>query len=271
MNGLRANVKKGGFDWFINNSPDIYCIQETKAHPDQLDEGVRNLAGYFSYFDHSKGRKGYSGVAVYTKVQPTKVEYGLGVPEYDQEGRFLALFFDDISAFGLSKPAKATGTAETSVFSKFVFLNNYFPNGGGGPERLSFKLHYYDEFLKYINKLKKNGYEVIFCGDVNTAHKEIDLARPKENIDNTGFLPIERAWLDKVVDAGYTDVFRFFHPNEAEKYTYWDMKTFARDRNVGWRIDYFFATKAMLSHVTKAKILDEIMGSDHCPIEIDIG
>ena len=258
VNGLRANVKKGGFDWFINESPDIYCIQETKAHPDQLEEGVRNPAGYFSYFDHSKGRKGYSGVAVYSKVKPDKVEYGMGIPEYDQEGRFLALFFNKISDL-------------SGELSKLVLLNNYFPNGGGGPERLSFKLRYYDEFLKYINKLKKSGYEIIFCGDVNTAHTEIDLARPKENIDNTGFLPIERAWMDKVVDAGYTDVFRFFHPGEAGKYTYWDMKTFARDRNVGWRIDYFFATKGILTRVTKAKILDEIMGSDHCPIEIDIG
>ena len=255
VNGIRANVKKGCFDWFINESPDIYCIQETKAHPDQLEEGVRNPAGYHSYFDHSKGRKGYSGVAVYSKVKPEKVEYGMGISEYDQEGRFLALFYDK---FGPSK-------------GKLVLLNNYFPNGGGGPERLSFKLRYYDEFLKYINKLKKKGYEIIFCGDVNTAHTEIDLARPKENVDNTGFLPIERAWMDKVVVAGYTDVFRYFHPGEVGKYTYWDMKTFARDRNVGWRIDYFFATKGILEKVTKAKILDEVMGSDHCPIEIDIG
>ena len=245
VNGLRANVKKGGFDWFINESPDIYCIQETKAHPDQLDDGVRNPAGYFSYFDHSKGRK---GVAVYSKVKPDKVEYGLGVPEYDQEGRLLALFFKD-----------------------FVLLNNYFPNGGGGPERLSFKLRYYEEFLKYINKLKNQGSEIIFCGDINTAHTEIDLARPRENINNTGFLPIERGWLDKVVIAGYTDVFRHLHQGEVGKYTWWDMKTFARDRNVGWRIDYFFVTEGILKMVTKAKILDEIMGSDHCPIEIFIG
>ena len=255
VNGLRANVKKGGFDWFLNESPDIYCIQETKAEPEQLEEGVRNPAGYYSYFDHSKGRKGYSGVAVFTKIKPDKVEYGMGVPDIDQEGRFLALFFE----------------SSTETKNKFVLLNIYFPNGGGGPERLSFKLRYYDEFLKYINKLKKEGYEIIFCGDVNTAHTEIDLARPKENVENTGFLPIERAWLDKVVDAGYTDVFRHFYPKDTGKYTYWDMKTFARDRNVGWRIDYFFVTPGMLKLVTKVKILDEIMGSDHCPVEIFIG
>jgi exodeoxyribonuclease-3 len=261
VNGLRANVKKGGFDWLLNESPDIFCIQETKAHPEQLEEGVRNPVGYFSYFDHSKGRKGYSGVAVFSKIKPDKVEYGLGIEEYDQEGRFLALFFEDMSVFGLSD----------TKFSKLVFLNNYFPNGGGGPDRLSFKLRYYDEFLKYINKLKKKGYEIIFCGDVNTAHAEIDLARPKENMENTGFLPIERAWIDKVIDAGYTDVFRYCHPNETGKYTWWDMKTFARDRNVGWRLDYFFASKGALEKVTKVKNLDEIMGSDHCPIELVIG
>jgi len=248
VNGLRANVKKGGFDWLVNESADIFCLQETKAHPDQLEEGVRNPPGYLSYFDHSKGRKGYSGVAVYSKIKPDKVEYGLGKEDLDQEGRFLALFFKD-----------------------FVLINTYFPNGGGGPDRLAFKLRYYDEYLKYINAQKKKGYEVIFCGDVNTAHTEIDLARPKENVENTGFLPIERAWIDQVIAAGYSDVFRKLHPDLKEKYSYWDMKTYARDRNVGWRIDYFFASEGMLKLVTKARILDEIMGSDHCPIDIIIG
>lgn len=248
VNGLRANVKKGGFDWFLNESPDIFCLQEVKAEAEQLEEGVRNPPGYFSFFDHSKGRKGYSGVAIYSKIAPEKVEYGLGSKEFDQEGRFLAVFFKD-----------------------FVLLNIYFPNGGGGPERLDFKLKYYDLFLTYINKLKKKGHEVIFCGDVNTAHAEIDLARPKENEENTGFLPVERAWLDKVVKAGYSDVFRHFNPDVKGAYTYWDMKTFARERNVGWRIDYFFATEKTLKKIDKVRIFDEILGSDHCPIEIYIG
>ena len=245
VNGLRANVKKGGFDWFINESPDIFCIQETKANADQLDENVRNPKGYHSYFDHSKGRKGYSGVAIFTKKEPLKVEYGLGIPEYDQEGRFLALFFEE-----------------------FVLLNIYFPNGGRGPDRLDFKMRYYFEFLKYINKLRKQGNEIIFCGDVNAAHTEIDLARPKENVGNTGFLPMERAWLDEVVSNGYTDVFRHFHPKETGKYTYWDMKTFSRERNVGWRIDYFFVSAGILKVVEKARIIDNVFGSDHCPIDM---
>jgi exodeoxyribonuclease-3 len=245
VNGFRANIKKGGFDWLMNESPDIFCLQEVKAEAEQLEESVRNPTGYHSYFDHSKGRKGYSGVAVYSKIKPEKVEYGLGIAELDQEGRFLALFFKE-----------------------FVLLNIYFPNGGGGPDRLAFKLKYYDEFLKYINTLKKKGHEIIFCGDVNTAHTEIDLARPKENVENTGFLPIERAWIDKVIKAGYVDIFRHQHPGEKDLYTYWDMKTYARERNVGWRIDYFFLSPNLVIKVEKARILDTILGSDHCPIDI---
>ncbi len=248
VNGLRANVKKGGFDWFLNESPDIFCLQETKVHVDQLEEGVLNPPGYSSYFDHSKGRKGYSGVAVYTKTKPEKIEYGLGIEKYDQEGRFLALFFKD-----------------------FVLLNIYFPNGGGGPDRLKYKLEFYDVFLSYIDALKKKKHEIIFCGDVNTAHTEIDLARPKENENNTGFLPIEREWMDKVIAHGYVDVFRHFYPDVKNKYTYWDMKTFARERNVGWRIDYFFVSQELIKKIDKVKILDEILGSDHCPIELGMG
>lgn len=256
VNGLRANVKKGSFDWLLNEDADIFCLQETKAHPDQLEEGIRNPLGYHSYFDHSKLRKGYSGVAIYSKVEPEKVDYSIGNEKYDQEGRFIALFF----------PANSFGTE----IGKFVFINTYFPNGGGGPDRLQYKLEFYDEFLKYIEKQRSNGYEVIFCGDVNTAHTEIDLARPKENEENTGFLPIERAWLDKVINHGYVDAFRELHKEQKDAYTYWDMKTFARDRNVGWRIDYFFVTTGIMKAVNKAEILDSVMGSDHCPIELII-
>ena len=256
VNGLRANIKKGGFDWFLNESPDIYCLQEVKAEAQQLEQNIVKPAGYFAYFDHSKGRKGYSGVAVYSKVEPKKVEYGMGKQDYDQEGRFLALFFEK-NAFG-------------NGMDKFVLLNIYFPNGGGGPDRLKFKLEYYDHFIDYINKIRKSGYEIIFCGDVNTAHTEIDLARPKENVENTGFLPIERAWLDRVVDSGYVDVFRHFYPKDIGKYTYWDMKTFARDRNVGWRIDYFFVSDTLLPKIKSTSILDSVLGSDHCPIDLEI-
>jgi len=254
VNGLRANVKKGGFDWFLNESPDILCLQETKAHPDQLETGIKNPEGYHSYFDHSKLRKGYSGVATYSKIEPENIEYGLGITEYDQEGRYLGLFFNN--------PIKDIG--------KIALFNNYFPNGGGGPDRLKFKLEYYDLFLNHANTLLKDGYEIIFCGDVNTAHQEIDLARPRENENHTGFLPIEREWIDRVIESGYIDTFRYFNPNKTEAYTWWDMKTFARDRNIGWRLDYFFVSKGLIKRVKKTRILDNIMGSDHCPIDIVI-
>jgi exodeoxyribonuclease-3 len=245
VNGLRALVKKGQFEWLVNQQFDIFCLQETKSHPEQLDEIVKNPAGYFSYFDHSKLKKGYSGVAIYSKVKPEKVEYGLGIPEYDQEGRLLVAYYKD-----------------------FVLLNGYFPNGGGGPKRLDFKLRFYDKFFEFIEKLRKNNKKVIFCGDINTAHTAIDLARPKENENNTGFLPIERAWLDKVVSNGYVDTFRNLHPDKKESYTYWDMKTFARDRNVGWRIDYFFVSSTLVKKIKDAKIFDSILGSDHCPVSL---
>lgn len=247
VNGLRALIKKGQFEWLINQDFDIFCLQETKSHIDQLTNETKNPKGYFSYFDHSKLKKGYSGVAIYSKIKPEKLEYGFGIPEYDQEGRLLVAYYKD-----------------------FVLLNCYFPNGGGGPERLDFKLRFYEKFLDFIEKLRKSGREIIFCGDINTAHFEFDLARPKENEKNTGFLPIERKWLDKVVSLGYVDTFRYLHPEKKEAYTYWDMKTFARDRNVGWRIDYFFTSPNIKDKIISSEILDNVMGSDHCPILIEI-
>jgi exodeoxyribonuclease-3 len=151
-----------------------------------------------------------------------------------------------------------------------VLITVYFPNGGGGPERLDYKLRYYDAFLKYADKLRMERKKVIFCGDVNTAHTEIDLARPKENVDNTGFLPIERAWLDKVVKHEWVDVFRNLYPNAKDAYTYWDQKTFARERNVGWRIDYFFVSPEVLPDVKCIMHWSDITGSDHCPVTLEL-
>ena len=259
VNGLRAVSKRGDFKWLLEEQPDVICLQEVKATPEQLPEDVRNIPGYFSYFTHPvNGKKGYSGVALYTKVRPKKIEYGMGKEEFDNEGRLIAAYYDD-----------------------FVLLNVYFPNGGGGPARLKYKLDFYDEFLKFIEKIKKQksnpyshkamkGLGIIFCGDVNTAHEEIDLARPKENEKNTGFLPEERAWLDEVVAHGYVDVFRHFYPTKTGTYTFWDMKTLSRERNVGWRIDYFFVSPGLVPKVKGTKILSHIYGSDHCPIEMDI-
>jgi exodeoxyribonuclease-3 len=175
------------------------------------------------------------------------VEYGIGIPRFDEEGRLLVAYFDE-----------------------FVLLNVYFPNGGQGPVRLQYKYDFYDAFLEFIDGLKKKGQKIIFCGDVNTAHEAIDLARPKENEKNTGFLPEERAWIDEVVSHGYVDTFRHLHPNKKDAYSYWDMKTRARDRNVGWRIDYFFTSANLISKIQSTSILSDIYGSDHCPVTLEI-
>lgn len=247
MNGIRAWYKKGCMEFLLKESPDFFCVQETKAEESQIPEEIKTIPGYTCYFDHSKGRKGYSGVGIFAKHAPLKVEDALGVPELDQEGRFVALHYKE-----------------------YVVITVYFPNGGSGPDRLEFKLKYYEAFLKYIDKLVKKRKSIIFCGDINTAHKEIDLARPKANVMNTGFLPIERAWIDKVIKHGYVDTFRLVNGDILNKYSYWDMKTFARERNVGWRIDYFFVSENIKDSVKKAYINEDILGSDHCPITLEV-
>jgi len=247
VNGLRSLAKNGYWESFLKGTkPDIFCLQETKASPEQLSEQFLSPAGYSAFFSSCQIKKGYSGVAIYSKNEPLSVRYGMGIKEFDQEGRIIAAEYD-----------------------AFWLINAYFPNGGQGPERLDYKMRFYDAFLAFIEKLRKEK-PVIFCGDVNTAHEEIDLARPKENEENTGFLPEERAWIDEVINAGYVDSFRHFHPNTKEAYTYWDMKTHARDRNVGWRIDYFFITRESLRQIKKAEIRPEIYGSDHCPVSITL-
>ncbi|MBI4118042.1 MAG: exodeoxyribonuclease III [Parcubacteria group bacterium] len=247
VNGLRSVHRNGYWPAFLKEAPDIFCFQETKAEVEQLPLEVRDVPGYFSYFSSSKIKKGYSGVATYTKKEPDKVEYGMGIERFDSEGRLLAVYF-----------------------GKTVLFNVYFPNGGGGPERLAYKFDFYDAFLEHIEALRNDGYKIIFCGDVNTAHEAIDLARPKENEMNTGFLPEERAWIDGVVNHGYLDTFRLLHPRDAGAYSYWDMKTRARDRNVGWRIDYFFISSNLRPRLKDAFILPNILGSDHAPVGIDI-
>lgn len=247
VNGLRSLEKNGTWEAFLALGPDIFCLQETKAEADQLSPTLRTPAGYHSYFSSSKLKKGYSGVALYTKTEPKEVIYGMGIPKFDDEGRIVVGDFGD-----------------------FVLLNIYFPNGGQGPERLAYKFEFYDAFLAYIDSYCAQGKSVVFCGDVNTAHEEIDLARPKENEDNTGFLPDERAWIDEVVRHGYKDTFRHFSPSKTGAYSYWDMKTRARDRNVGWRIDYFFTSLDLTPRLKKAEILSHIVGSDHCPITLEL-
>src|SRR3989344_860633 len=248
VNGLRSLSKDGYWEMFLKGvKPDIFCLQETKASPEQLSPEFLSPAGYSAFFSSSQVRKGYSGVAIYSKVEPLKVIYGMGIKEFDQEGRLVGAEYED-----------------------FWLLNAYFPNAGRGPERLDYKLRFYDAFLTFAEKLRKQK-PVIFCGDVNTAHEEIDLARPKENEDSTGFLPEERAWIDEVVNAGYVDIYRHQNPNRTAAYSYWDLFTRARDRNVGWRLDYFFVASEFMKRIKDASILTLIYGSDHCPVSITIG
>lgn len=247
VNGIRAwSKKEQTLDWVLAQKPDFFCLQETKAEPEQLSTELLNIAGYTAYFESSKERKGYSGVAIYTKHEPDHVDEGLGVPALDQQGRFLALYFE-----------------------KTVLINCYFPNGGMGGDAFTFKLNYYEAFLKYITKLKKAGYSIIFVGDINVAHHEIDIARPKENKNSIGFLPVERDWLTRVEQAGFVDTWRHKHP-ETVQYSWWDMKTRARDRNVGWRIDYIFVSDDLVSSIKKADIHNDVYGSDHCPISLEM-
>ena len=245
VNGIRAIAKKGFIDWFLEESPDILCLQETKAHPDQLNQELTKIEDYHSFFSSAE-KKGYSGVAIYSKTKPNNVKNGFGIEKFDSEGRILIAEFD-----------------------KFVLFNIYYPNGKQSKERLQYKLDFYEAFLECANEYKNQGMGVIFCGDVNTAHKEIDLSRPKSNAKVSGFLPIERAILDKWVENDYLDSFRIYN-SEPEHYTWWDYKSRARDRNVGWRIDYFFISNNLENNLSKAFILSDVEGSDHCPIGIEI-
>lgn len=248
VNGLRSVHKKGFLEWFAQERPDVLCLQETKASEDQLPMDLRQVTGYHAYFSSAE-RKGYSGVALYTRVEPRAVERGFGIPEFDCEGRILIAHYPD-----------------------FVLLNIYFPNGKLSEERLRYKMRFYDAFLEFADDLTARGRNVVVCGDVNTAHTEIDLARPRENSTVSGFLPEERAWMDRFVGHGFVDTFRMFN-REPGHYTWWDTMTRARERNVGWRIDYFFVNEGLTSRVVNATILPEVMSSDHCPVglELEVG
>ena len=245
VNGLRAVHKKGFLDWFATEGPDILCLQETKSAEDQLHPSLTNVQGYNSYFSSAE-RRGYSGVALYTKTVPDQIARGFGDDSFDKEGRIL------IADYG-----------------NFTLFNIYFPNGRSSSERLDYKMRFYDAFLVFVDKMKTEGKHIVICGDVNTAHKEIDLSRPKANETTSGFLPQERAWMDKFLSHGYVDTLRMFN-QETKQYSYWDMMSRARERNVGWRIDYFFVDKDFTENVTAAYILPDVMGSDHCPVGIDI-
>ena len=246
INGIRAIFKKGIDDFLNQYNPDILCFQEIKANEEQIKDNIPEiLKDYYVYFN-SADKKGYSGVATYSKIKPNKVEYGLRKNIIDSEGRVLKTTFD-----------------------KYILYNIYFPNGKRDTQRLNYKIQFYKDLIQVLKDHNKNNDNIIILGDYNTAHKEIDLARPKENSKISGFLDIERELIDEITKIGYSDTLRMFNNNK-DLYTWWDPITKARDRNVGWRIDYVFVSEKIKNNVSNADILSTVYGSDHCPVSIDL-
>jgi len=242
INGLRAAYKKDFLKSFNKINADIVCLQELRAEKEQLPEELINIKGYYSYFNPAI-KKGYSGTAVYAKEKPLKIEKEIGFKKFDEEGRMIRLEYKD-----------------------FTLINFYMPNGGRQKQTMDFKLEFYDYLFKY---LKKDNKKLILTGDFNIAHKEIDLARPKANKNNTGFTPEEREKIDKLISLGFIDSFRFFNKNK-KAYTFWSNFARARERDVGWRIDYFFVSRDLISQCKESFIRKDVMGSDHCPIVLKI-
>ncbi|MBM4158975.1 MAG: exodeoxyribonuclease III [Ignavibacteria bacterium] len=245
INGIRAAFKKGLNEWIKINSPDILCLQEIKATLEQLPDDIININNYRSYWFPAK-RKGYSGVAVYTKLMPDDVVYGIRNEIFDDEGRAILLEYD-----------------------KFLLVNAYFPNGGRNEERLVYKLNFYDEIFFFINKNYSGKKGIVITGDFNTAHKEKDVAKPDKWSSVSGFLTVEREWIDKLINMGYVDIFRKFN-TEGGNYTFWDPITRAKVRNEGWRIDYFMVSQDIADKIISAEIHPEVEISDHCPVSIDL-
>ncbi|MBU3981731.1 MAG: exodeoxyribonuclease III [Proteobacteria bacterium] len=248
VNGIRAVMNKDFMESFIRMDADIVAIQETKIQEPQLTDKMKNIEGYESYWSFSTVKKGYSGIGVYTRIKPQNVKYGMGISKYDNEGRIIEMDFKD-----------------------FIFFNIYFPNGQMSEERLQYKLDFYRDFFEYIDAYKHKGKCLIIAGDYNTAHNEIDLKNPKANEKRSGFLRIERDWMDRIVNNGYVDTFRYLYPDTV-KYSWWTYRFNARANNTGWRIDYFFVTQNIIDKglIREAFIDNNIYGSDHCPVGIDV-
>ena len=245
VNGVRSVYRNGFLRWFKAQDADIVCLQETKARTHQLDEALLHPLGYHSYW-HSAERPGYSGVVTYSRRPPMSVREGIGVPEFDREGRVLVC-----------------------EYRGFVLVNAYFPNSQRDHGRLDYKLRFCNAMLRFLNRLRRQGKHVVLCGDYNIAHKEIDLRNPKQNVDNAGFLPQERAWMDRLVKHQYLDCFRHFC-QEPGHYTWWSYRAGVRERNIGWRIDYFFVNPELRRRLKRAEIQARVRGSDHCPIALEL-
>ncbi len=243
VNGYRAILRKDALKWIPEVNPDVLCLQEIKVQLDQISEEEATLDGYHAYWNPAE-RKGYSGVASFHRSKPVEVENGFGLEKFDIEGRLIRSRFED-----------------------FYLYNIYFPNGGEGNKRVPYKLEFYEKLLDICDAFHQAGEKIIITGDFNTAHNEIDLANPKSNEKNTGFLPEERVWIDKYLEHGFVDAFRELHP-EQEEYTWWTYRSGARRRNVGWRLDYFLVSANLMAKVEDVVIHGDIMGSDHCPVSL---
>ena len=242
VNGLRAAINKGFMDFFKQIDADIFCIQETKMQEGQAE---LILEGYYQYWN-SAIKKGYSGTAIFTKIKPISVSYGIGIEKHDQEGRIITLEFEE-----------------------FYMVNCYTPNSKRELERLEYRMEWEDEIRKYLLALN-NKKPVIYCGDLNVAHEEIDLKNPKTNHHNAGFTDEERSKMTELLNSGFTDTFRYLYPEKENAYTWWSYMMKAREKNIGWRIDYFIVSNSIKEKIKEAKIHSEIMGSDHCPVELEI-
>lgn len=245
VNGVRAAISKGLFDWIRQEDPDILLLQETKAQPDQVPVLDFEMMGYRSWW-HSAQKKGYSGVALLTKTEPDRVIAGMGIKKYDDEGRFLRADFGDLTVVSI-----------------------YHPSGSSGEERQAFKMEWLDDFYKYIGELKKERPNLILSGDYNICHKPIDIHDPVRNATMSGFLPEEREWMSKFLGSGFIDTFRYFN-QEPHQYSWWSFRANAREKNLGWRIDYHMASAPMESRLKGAAILPDAMHSDHCPVVVEV-
>ncbi len=246
VNGVRAILKKGFLEMLHEEAPELVFLQEIKAQVDQLGKELLEHEHYKTYWNPAE-RKGYSGTALFTRITPDKVENGIENPEFDIEGRVIK-----------------------AVIGKYSIYGIYFPNGGSGPERLDYKMRFSEYMIDVFNKERAKGQKIISCGDFNVAHNEIDLARPKANVNNSGFLPMEREWFTKLLENGYVDVWRHLNPETKDVYTWWDQRFRARDNNVGWRIDYFVVSEDVVPDIKGITIRNDLRGSDHCPVVLEL-
>ena len=246
VNGLRAVINKGFEKFFKEINADIFCIQETKMQEEQIDESIKQIFKEYNSYWNSAEKKGYSGTAIFTKKKPNKVTYGIGIEEHDKEGRVITLEFE-----------------------KFYLVDCYTPNSKRELERLEYRMIWEDEFRKYLIELNKTK-PVVICGDLNVAHKEIDLKNPKTNRRNAGFTDEEREKMTKLLDSGFVDTFRYLYPEKTDMYTWWSYMFKAREKNAGWRIDYFIVSESIKDKIKESYIYSSIMGSDHCPVGVDL-